>query len=696
MYPQNNMMTGSPTLQPVQPSMMIQGLPWRTPFVPNLQVSPRVQEYLRSATGFVLHEVQSKANSNPMRLLLYWTVAQGQFQNQTAFGMIAKVLDITEYMLAVYGQQYSADDIIKKAAEDVCKIMAVSLCQQHPSMLASLSPEGRADGERTLAYAGQLDAQLAMFRQQNQHNAIGGGFGLGAGTGQQGMQGGMQLAPGHVGRAIVSGGGFPAVHQHQQHHQNMIPATSYNNLFTNEDNSKKSGLMLAGAVINDDKKEMVITSASGVVTDLKSAVPAHMLAGVIAPAVNNEVKETTMSNAVVPTINGEFPSRPPAGEFKWGDRRFIHAKFAKFKPCLNIGLPYGTLYDPSKMVMFYEVTNPTAVREIAVEIEVFGGMQPYEDHETYHLLNQRILDKGIIPNRDEARKAFMEVVKAEDIAVMLKEREEKQASGADGLEAVIATKPFLIDEVNLKGRVNPVYRAVIETFVNLNNIDIPEDVVIGFHYEGAEDWVLKDQAAIAALELKTSRTWDVLKKRMEKLRSLAHSSYWNHVHDNITEAVNELVTRVMGIQARITHFVEDIDALRKHIGDKFGDATLDTFDAQAKQIASTAALFIEEEDESKGEGKQVEARYMVLEDVYLLPCNAEDLDWYHTGEAAVVTKKRMPELFAALESHFQRQADDQNSEFIRNTKFVTRDGKGVLFAKKGVYLTDSYLVYANR
>lgn len=709
---------GGFALQPLTAQMMIPNLPWRPPFNLNLNVPPHMQEHVQYAVGHVLHELQIHANQNEMRLLLYWTAAQNQFNNDLFIGLVYNVLDYTEFMIATQGRMYSPNDFIAKGAADSCKIMAVQLGSQHPSIMAKVSPQGQQDMQQTMQYAQALVQQIQQYKMSVQHQQPQGQFGLGAGVGFPQHQ----AQPGFVGRAVVGGGasypgprsmqgggGFPS-----NPGQSFVPGTSYNDLFNNGGGAGPRTLtgermMLPGSVVTEENKQPVITGGSGVTTDLKAEVPPFMLMAAIAGKDTQTAKEkvemtaaqpmTTAPKPATPVQNTNspktpFPAKPPKEAFVWEGRKFIHANFAKFKPCHAIGLPYGTVYDPSKVAMFFEITDPKAIREVAVQLEVFGGMQPYEVHETFHLLNPRIADKGVAPNREQARQAFLQTLQTRDIAVILEEREQKQS--ADGnIGKYLVNEPVSIDDLTLKGLVNPVYHQVVELFFENNDLTMPEDKVITFHYEGSEPWTLKGEAAIKALELKYSKNWDVLYSRMQALRTLAHPTYWNIVHQRLTDAVNELVTKVMGVQARITHFVEDLGALRAHLRDACGDTVADYFDNMATNLAQRACLFMEVAA-PEGETAPTEVSYLTLEDIFLLPCNAEDLALNYTGESAVVTEKRMPELYAALKRYFENQSNDTNADFVRHTKFITRDGKLTVFATKGVYAADTYLVYTDR
>lgn len=729
--PQQMVPAGGFQLQPVSQQLLIPGLPWRPPFVLNLNVPPYMQEHIQYSIGHVLHELQTNANTNEMRLLLYWTAAQNNWNNDCFTGLVYNVLDYVDYMMGTgQGGQYAPADFIAKGAADACKIMAVQLGSSHPSIMQKVSQQGQNDIRATLQYAQQLVYQIQQYKSSVQsRGGPGNGMGVGAGMGFPGQnnqfQHPQQAPQGFVGRVAVGGpsaptGTYPGPMSMQgggnrgNPGQGFVAGNSYNDLFNNGTGGAGARtltgerLMLPGTVIRTEDRPPVITGRSGVTTSMETSVPPFMLISALAGKTTETTKENTTMTAMTTdaksailqlpassTIKSPFPTKPPQGIFTWEGRTFVHALFADFKPCHAIGLPYGTLHDPEKVVMFYELTDPKAIREVGVQIEVFGGMQPYEDHETHHLLNPRNVDKGITPDREAARNSFMQILQARDIDVILKERDAAQSADTS-LGSYLLREPVVVDSVVICGLTNPIYQTEIENFFESNNLTMPKDQVVNFHYKGHEPWTLKGEALVKALELKYSKTWDVLYYRINHLRSIIHPTYWNIVHQRLTDAVNETVTKIMGVQARISHFVEDLAALRAHLRKECGDSIADHFENQASSLALRACFFEEVPGNEEVENAIPEARYNILEDIYLLPCNAEDLTWKYSGEAAVITERRLPELYAALRNHYERVALDENASYIRHTKFITRDGKLTLFANKGIYAPDTYLIHVNR
>ena len=183
---------------------------------------------------------------------------------------------------------------------------------------------------------------------------------------------------------------------------------------------------------------------------------------------------------------------------------------------------------------------------------------------------------------------------------------------------------------------------------------------------------------------------------MLKLENHIHPTYWTRVHDSITAGVNELSKKIMGLDVSITSFVDDIDELKDFIRTNHGDNIADQFERQANPIAMRWALFLETGDSLANPEGTMEVAFSVSEDIYILPCSAEDINWCHTGEAAAVLEKRMPETYQTLVKHFQRQDEDDHSISIRHTKFITQDGKATIYAVRGIYYPNTYLLYADR
>lgn len=700
-------------LPPLQPNMMIQGLPYRVPpqLVPNVPVSPQMGEHLRDCAGFVIATLQSQANNNAMRLMLYWTMANNQFNNQMYMQLVADTAMLAEITYQSQNGQFPIASCIEQAATVLCKCWSVKVASSHPSLTQALDQNGQRDFQQTVNQANQIDQQINFARQRLMQ-----GGGMGGGMPMMGMNNGgnMPVARSHMGvagNAVMHGhqqmqmhgmpngmGGFPT-NQHQQHQHNQGAQRLWNN------NQKEDDYMLLAGTTIPEKKGTTINAPAGFSDPLDTAVPAHMLAGGVAAGQKPEVikKENTMIRIPSETTASGFPLPAPRDVFEYGGLKLVYSAFTG-PVDFTKGCPHGVLYDQASSAMFYNITDPKAIREVGLKLEDIGGMQPYEEHETHHLLGRRGLNKAAIPDREATRKAFMGIVQANDISEELMIRDEQQGGTDDVVEKLMAKGPVILENLNIGGPANPVYQAIFQNFLEENSIEIEKDVVVGFHYSSKEDWALSGEAAIKALALKYSVRWHVLAKNVAELKELIHPAYWTLINTRLTDAVNELLQRYMGIDASIDNFVEDIEDLRNGLHKNFGDFALDTFDNQVRRVALTTCLFTDtKETEETSETldmsrdpAKVEAVWATHEDIYLLPCNAEDITLGHTGKTGLVTEKRTPELFKALQTHFERQKGDSDSAAVRHTKLITQDGKGVIFAIKSVYHEDSYQVYSLR
>lgn len=677
-------------LQPLQQQHMIGGLPYRPPqqLIPQVNVSPQMGEHIRDCAGFVLLTLQTLANNNPMRLCLYYTAANNGFQNQLYYRLVEDVAYLAESTYLSHNQQYPIGSCIEQAAGVLCKHYTSLITEQHPALKAKLDQRGMQDHQQTLMQAQQMTNMLENLRRQ----AFGGMQNNFQQQGQFGVrgQGGYARNTMPMNRQVMNMhyGNTRSHYAHGRSLDNQNNRDGTDRLFAGKPGGgTDSYMMLAGESIPDkpvNRGPTVVTPA-GFSNPAETFIPPAMIG---MPLQTNTVPQNVAETTTQQGKEGAMTIFPK-GEFVYQDFKLAYSAFYK-NPPIPKGLPHGTLYDMSTHAMFYNLTTPGKVSEIGLKLKDIGGMQPYEEHETHHLLHPRKAAPRAVQDIERARKAFMDVLQAEDISVELDAREQLAAAEGTGIEKMMLTTPVKLGNICLTGEFEPSYIAILDTWMKTRDIEVETQRTVFFPYRGAESWVLTGEAGIQALSLPQARSWSALKNAMVRFNAATNPAIAKLVNDRLVAAINELVRRTMGIEAKISEFIEDIEDLRDHLRKVYGDRIADIFDQEASSIAQRALLFIEDEDNS---GNVI---WIKEEWIYVLNCDLQDITYGHSGNAATVMKSRTPELYRVLAQHFEMQDADPDGCHVRNVKLITRDGRGVIYALRSVYQQDTFLVYSER
>lgn len=691
MYPPQTMGQQAPAaqlFQPVQANMLVPNLPHRPPFVPNIQCPLQLQGHLPYATGSMMNEIQRLANNNQARLALFWSACQNGWQNEMFLGMVGSIIDYVEMVVATYGQQYSVEQLVVKAAADVAKGMSSTLAQQHPAIWGSLSPQGQQDAVNAANAFMAIGNQIKNFQMQNAR--------ANAPIGISSTLPGMTAAGNSMQNAIPLGGGYGGVPTAGYPQQVGAYAVGQSNIMGNGSGvptvAGSSGMRTMGSSLTTPSAATPATP-----TPTVPASPVLMGAPVLTGAPithNNETVKEQHMPTVTPATGLQIDPTLLDGPFEYDGRTFVLASKSRLKPSLGTGLPWGSAYNPLEGVMLYDISTPGQIKEEFVPHDRIRNMQPYEAHETIHFLKPRSGDLARQPDMNAAREAFLQILQEQDIAAMLETQQGEQNELTTNIEKVLINKPVTIDNnILLTGVKNPIYAALVEGYMNDNDVLLHPDVPVSFHYQAKQSWTLKGEAAVYASALTTSRTWDTIRDRLLKLRPLINEAYWHELHDDLTHAVNDLVLIVFGMTMRIDSYVDDISALLMAIEKKHGVAMLEKFEGMAHHTA-LACLYAEdvETDAESLEDKAPEVRFVQLEDIFMLPIHSTDLVIQHHGHGAIVLERRYPELHAVLKAHFEKAASIGDP--IRHTKFVTRDNKS-FSAFQAAHYANTYLIAAN-
>lgn len=643
-------------------NMRIPGLPNRPPFVPALQVRERMRSYLHLVHGYLLLELESKANNNDLRGNLYWTMATNGFQNNQYNELLISTCEYAEIIMT----QLAPADAIQKAVHEMCSVAAALEADRHPSLMNELNQAGLEDLHTWKQHFNQIGMWVKNYMMANpeypanyqQPNQYGGGYQQGGQPhyGNQGypintMQNNVPVDQMWGNRGPTGGGYIPR-------------GNSYSN------NTGPSHGIFTGRNVDpffDDGPKGTRRTGS-------SLKPVSR---------NNQPQQSQQYTEQRP-----MEDFPESKEVNNNAIIKIPAKISKEKLTFDPEMPHASLYDPDHFKMFH-VTENGKTREELEEIDEVN----YDEHETEYFFKSMVKSpEEIQRDRDAAAKVFSNLLAEKDVDAYIKAFSENDGLSDDtdqklsvmmNMDTTVAIEHDLICE-GLKS-VHHAYRNFY--LDNFEISDYLDNKNIRFAALIADSYWLAGESKINFMELSTSPDYETFAKRLRNFIDKTPSAQMmmKTIVNSATDHVNDILSIRMGLNIRIDTIILDIGDLRKAIIQKHGERLLEVFDKTCAEVVSqncaytdSSIVFSDIEDN--------EAITPIRHSMnVLLTLHSDDFLARMHGDSAVVMESRFPELFKAIRATFAKCNDK-----TRYVSFITSDGEIIRLHKS--LMGDAYLI----
>jgi len=605
-------------IQPVNPNQFVNTSNGsRMPFTPQLTVSPNMQPYVQAIGALLIDNIQNGANTSVIRQALYHHMAQNGFYNKEFTDLLqfaVEYAEVLEYMDRLDGRTAQI-----KSVEEVTQIAAaaeVTLDTTH-RLWNAMPPEMQQHVQSWLQYAPSVMNRTDQMRQQQRYQ-------------QQAAQPyGAPMA------SYNTGGGYPQPQPQQPYYQ---PGGINRNQST-----------MANRAIEQMAAAPTRTFNQPTINELRAG-------GTRSSVVEAAVPTTTAAPAA--------PLAPADGYHQQ-----LRSDYGDEKP-LPEGIHPG-VFCMSTAVAFFAFKGGVASNFI---IDKDQCTMRYSDHRNEKLLRGRSdTVRRFTPDYPAADAVFEAMVKQQLVSDMLADLEKRQA------------------DATVTGDVNMVVDVIVPCLVNLNNstdyhsvasmameelglaVSI-EDSTITYTGIDFRHKPYNDDVANLETEMRNVRSHEDLRKCLVLMRDkMAPLYYWEQLDVAITQHVNELMQTMLGVEARMDCYTEEIGEMLDMIHDDYPD-TMERFNTTLLRRLQVATLDNDSTHLWRSvyecvDGDGITSQAMtIVEDITLLPITSTDIDFGCMGDVGVVTAKATPNLYRAA-----RHRIDNAHPKTRWIKFITLD-----------------------
>lgn len=673
-----------------------QGLPFTPPFIPPVQVDPRIQTLLPLITGGVLFELQTHAGRNVLRTFYYNLMAQNQFNNQGFLDLIRSTAEYTLYCILAH--RLNPELAVEKACSEMCSMLSSLQLRQYPT-LQQWCTQGIVDGANVfIERMTQMVQEMQRVTQPNDiqnhpWNTVGpqnpnGGFmptqNSNWANNRQSVNTdlwGVPLAP----RQAPMGGvarhpGSMAMGQAQSHQ----PARQASSLYAYESTSQTPSNTTTFGYRGRRKRVESEPPPPGFVDEV--IFSPESIDPIIQRAPMNPTVTSQELNAPLPTqesltenkrkydyvkinqANGEIVEIVPAHLSQW---TLINHHQENH--------PYRVAYNPETHLQFHAKRHLTDGRTVIEEV-----ILPWTTEMEYLRNEIKPEFRSRVPKDPNAPKIIPEfdlirsVQKATtDHQVMVSTTKSIEALSTDVTDAV----PTPLSEVQILQSFSAmkVYGAIEG---NLHDAEVNEVSECIEYYADVVDEVATDKAMIVEI-MKLATSKDLL-ELIERLNSKAASwqqSVWTHVHDRLTDMVNHVLEFNMQMDEwSITSITEDYSDLLAALDKDNGPSIPAAIRAHETEIIKTALYVLSGERftryaELYQDGRDVSDKVLVLADrisVTEVPWNASDLSLEFKKGCGAISEALLPNLYKAVKSIFARC--DTSDVLFKHHVILTNDG----------------------
>lgn len=677
--------------------MMIPGLPYRPPFTPDIPVREHMQQYLQIVNGSLMHEIQQKAQTNPLRQALFWRMSANWFANGEYSEMLKETMGYAEVLMT----QAPPQQAIEKAASDMCSMYAAKEAQANPGLQGMLDEAGMRNVQDWLARYQEVGQNVMAFMNQHPAPIAGQGGGYGGGYGNVPPGNGMQHSAMPHGPMTNQMGGHPMQGGHYppnsappgyghgyDPHAGYQPPGGYPPMDTRRGptmdprhqrgpGNRSSPHAAAGMWVdshqhNHNFGENTHTSAFG--SSLKprrQTAPGNPDAEIepepspaSQPEPEPEPSPEPVPETTVKTDGGQQPMKVPAPKAQ--------------SPLTPMDQPHPYLFDPEREVVFYNITSDSVTEEV---VDKAPNMK-YEDHETEPFLRPVLKSEDEIErDRNRAADAFQQVVTQENVKEYLRrlngespEGEDIDENETDRVKRAIRIPGDSGDEKLLAETADTAPTALLNYCLE-NNIDRSklEGHCIVYEYMVFSDYILDGKAAVKFMELQNATDYEILHQRLRELMDTnVPQLVVRMLVDGLTDHINTILTVEMGLEYTIDSFMIDIHDLRSVLGQRMGSRILEIFDSSCPRVAKQNFAYVigvegEEGDEKTGK----EDRIVPVKNGINVQLTMESQDFMAAafGDHAAIRESRFPELYSAVE--WMLSIRDEEDRYVR---FITADG----------------------
>lgn len=671
----------------------IQGLPYRPPYVPRLRIDPQLEQFIRPATGYFMHELQTNAEKNALRVFLYNQMFDNNCQNRDFEEAILSIIDYAEALTA---QGQDPEKAIAAAAAEMAAILAVINAKKIPALAETLqTQQQQSDAERMLQRYQQIAGLVKEYQQHKQAEAHGwgrgtGGFGGGFGGGQQ--QGwGSPTPRGNAGFGTgFSGGsnpGFSAPRGNSAISQMAMSGGTGSGGFGQPTPTEDTSMGGWGRKSTQPEPEPTSFGA-GPTEQIKWG-------GGNTPHNEPAYPEPNRSNVGKPepfNVNwaNDVPSKeePPMQEATINYDEIHKPDGSVLRPAFKSGWvktptpnePYTPAYDPTKEILYHRKANDGTVTEVFMNVNDDNEYLIYE-------MNPAFAEKVKADKHEKSRPDWDKITQApgkmDDISEQRDRRladpnfpeEEKELFEEVTELSGVAMTAASMDEARLGAKL---------TLISLYS-EVPENQALRYTYYNCMP-TLGDKDLLEKLRLlrKASNYRDLTEQFLE-LKDKMDSKVWYAVHDDMTRMVNEILWIGLGVKIKMASLIDDISDLidilntEKQYGEEYAIA----LDRTAKRVAQacTHVLTGEIRDQYVQRLEYPVSNPEVVNDILVLGSlnNVTEVPWYSSDmgievsdDGSAVLESKFPNLFKAIDHIFKR-ADNLKLHSFRHTWIVTAD-----------------------
>jgi hypothetical protein len=580
------------------------------PFVPQIQIEPWLTGYVPLVAGMAASEIQSLAESNPLRRFFFNLFSNNNFANDEFSSLVKGILDFVVLTLAERPQM-RPEQVIETSVSQIIELMVATMIKVYPALRNYIQPHLQAGFENHIRSFDAISYKISQFRnqfgylqvppgQQQQQQSFGGGY-------MQPQQGYVQQHPGGDPR-FGNGGG------HQPYGpQGMSMAPQGGSIFNNGGMNAQQPVSAQGRSMGDRYQNM---------PDMATPVtqPAQPYQ---APVTTVAQETTTMSkqqNTDGPLEDADTSS------LKW--TRSDHQ-------------PYHPAYNPVTHQLFYQQLANGTVNAVIKQRE---NIMDYDRHKT------RSVFGPIPPALDLANTDQVMQNLSQGLAEIAEEKEARREETEPKFSTRVRAAWYAdtsIESCWLKG--------AIEWAKSTEDGKRPD---IFRQYGQVVDATisLEDETHFIE-EFRDAGTFIHLKELLDDAYGEASQALWYKANARATEMVNRVLSLNLALSGvSIDSFVHDIDELITVLRDSFGDVILKAFVRnQRRLIAATFEELPAEVQEPlteeligdvKIDGKEPKLAFLVSNVSFTyLNCLSHELSIeFAAGETAVIMKSVSPVL----------------------------------------------------
>jgi hypothetical protein len=314
----------------------IQGIgPAVPPFVPPVQgVAPFLMGYVPTVAGWAAAEIQSTAESNPLRRFFFNMFSQNNFANDDFIALVQSIMDYLEVQLAS-NPSLRVENILEKTIMHTVEMLVSQMTRTFPQLNGYLAPQQQHNVAQQCLALDNIHAAIQQLRQRSGGLLVQpqGYYPPTSGYAQpMGMvRGDPRLAGGGLGLNLnqpsVSLGMGPGMIQPLVHN---APAQSMSDRWSSSNLPDLSSPRPVGAVVNQPTQQEL--TPSGNVKIAPSSMPSGY------PNTNQNQEPVTVST---PTLTSQDSELEPIGETK--------LKWARSKL-----QPYFPAWNPAQQFLFLQ------------------------------------------------------------------------------------------------------------------------------------------------------------------------------------------------------------------------------------------------------------------------------------------------------------------------------------------------------